>query len=191
MTRVIVTAIRQRAPFVNYLGQHIPNLEVVWDKTSNAMNTFMTACRMANDDPVIRLEDDICLTEDFLFKAYSAISERPNDVIQFFSRSKHDLTEGSRYKAGSSFSMNQCNYLPASVSAGLIEYYKIWKRKDEHPTGYDLLMADYFKDMKIKYWLHTPSLVDHAQVRSEIDPRRSRFRQSTTFVKPEYRGYPL
>ena len=191
MTRIVVTAIKRRSNFVDYLKSHIPNLEVVWDTTHNAMDTFLAACRYVGNDAVLRLEDDICLTKDFVYKAEKVIAERPNEVIHFFSRSKEDLLSGSRYAAGGSFSMNQCVYMPQGLSAQLADYYPFWQRKDIHPTGYDLMMGDYFKTKNMRYWIHTPSLVDHAEVVSEIDRRRSSKRQAKLFLDPELTNYPL
>jgi GR25 family glycosyltransferase involved in LPS biosynthesis len=191
MTRVVLTAIKNRSNFVDYLKSHIPDLEVVWDTTHNAMDTFIAACRYVGNDPVLRLEDDICLTKDFVNKAERAISQRPNEVIQFFSRSKDDLLIGSRYKAGGSFSMNQCVYHPQGISFELANFYDSWQRKDEHPTGTDLMMGDYFRTKNMRYWVHTPSLCNHAPIVSQIDRRRSSKRQAKLFVEPELTNYPL
>ena len=191
MTRVVVSAIRQRKPFVDYLQSHIPDLEVIWDTTQNAMDTFLTACRSTESDPVIRLEDDICLTRNWREKVEAEVLKRPTEVIHFFSRSKEDLQTGSRYRAGGSFSMNQCVYMPQGLCAELVKFYPLWERKDVHPTGYDLMMGDYFAKNKMRYWLHCPSLVEHASVVSQIDQRRSSKRQSKTFQDPELRNYPV
>jgi hypothetical protein len=190
MTRVIVTAVLPRAPFVEYLQRHIDGLEVVWDKHRDAMDTFLRATAQAGDDPVIRLEDDICLTKNWRDKIEAAIAERPNDVIQFFSRSKYDPIRGSRYKAGNTFAYNVCNYIPAGMSPKFIEHLNVWEDKEKHPTGYDLLMGDYLSKNHINYWLQVPSLVNHAVTISQIDRRRARSRQSTTFIEPELAGYP-
>jgi len=191
MTRVVVSAIPQRKPFVEYLQSHIPDLEIVWDTTQNAMDTFLTACRSTESDPVIRLEDDICLTRNWREKIEAEILNRPNEVIKFFSRSKEDIVIGSRYKAGGSYIMNQCVYLPYGIAPALADFYLGWKRKEEHPTGLDLMMGDYFAKNKMRYWLHCPSLVEHASVVSQIDQRRSSKRQSKTFQDPELRNYPV
>lgn len=190
MTRVIVTAVPQRYPYIEYLQHHIPDLEIVWDKHRNAMETFLRATRLSGNDPVIRLEDDICLTKGWREKIEALIAERPDDIIQCFSRSKYDPVRGSRYKAGATFAYNVCQYLPAGVSAGILEHYEVWEDKEKHPTGYDLLMGDYFSKTKRQYWLQVPSLVNHAITVSQIDRRRARSRQSTTFVNPELDHYP-
>jgi hypothetical protein len=43
------------------------------------------------------------------------------------------------------------------------------------------MMGDYFKQQKIRYWQHVPSLVQHAEGISLINPRRSGKRTSPTF----------
>ena len=118
-----------------------------------------------------------------IYKIALEIEKRPDDVIQFFSMRKDDLTIGSRYINGGRFCMNQCFYLPAGMSRDILDYMDSWGRYAEHPTGYDILMADFFKSRKIKYWNVCPNLVDHAQGKSRIDPRRSSKRQSFTFGK--------
>ena len=192
--KYIVTAIESRAENVEYLKAHIPNLEVVWDVRRDAMDTFLRGCKAGYGASVVRLEDDICLTKNFTAKAEAVIGCDPLQVIQFFSRSKYDLTLGSRFKNGGTFSMNQCYYLPEGISEHLVEFYNSaeWEaRKTEHPSGYDVMMAHMFKLERRKYLVSVPSLVEHAVAVSAIHPTRSRFRQSTTFENAELRGYTL
>lgn len=190
----MVTAIESRAENIEYLKAHIPDLEVVWDEKRDAMDTFLRACAASHGSSVVRLEDDVCLTVDFTAKAEAVIAKYPQHVIQFFSRSKYDLTVGTRFKNGGTFSMNQCYYLPEGTSEHLVEFYSSaeWEaRKIEHPSGYDVMMAHMFKLQRREYLVSVPSLVEHAVVVSEIHSTRSRFRQSTTFENPELRGYTL
>ena len=77
--------------------------------------------------------------------------------------------------------MNQCFYLPELYSKSIYEYYTTWDKKEEHPTGYDILIADFLKSRKEKYWIHVPSLVQHRKVKSIINSRRGNNRQSKTF----------
>ena len=191
MTRVIVTAVRAREPFIQYLYKHIPHLEVVWDKRQNAMDTFLRATELAGNDPVIRMEEDVCLTRHWNWKVEKEISQRPNEFINFFSRSKHDAGMGSHYRNGSRFNYNLCAYYPAGFAAGVLKHYSIWGDREKHPTGTDLMVADYLHSLKLNYWQVVPSLVDHAVTVSEIDRRRPRSRESTTFTEPELDGYPL
>lgn len=166
---------------LSYYIEHIPGLEICRDRTHNAMDTFFLSLEMAGDAPCVNMEDDIVLCDDFSERLSEQIRGHEDDVIQFFSMRKDDMTVGSRYINGSAFCMNQCFYLPAGMSRELLEFGKNWERIKEHPTGYDYLMADYFKLHKIKYWNVVPNLVDHLPMKSRINPRRSTKRQSYTF----------
>jgi hypothetical protein len=187
----ICTAVAERRPFVMYLEDHIPNLQVVWDKNKDPMETFTRAWKTYPDKPSLRLQDDLILCEGFLSKAHAVIQKHPNSVIQFFSMRTADIQTGTRWENGSNWIGNLCHYLPAGMAGEIYEFSKTWKRKEEHPTADDLLMADYFKENKIKYLLHCPNLVDHAEVYSVINRSRSKYRKSKTFVNPEYKHFPL
>lgn len=161
----------------------IPNLEICQDQKHDAMDTFIRSLIQAGESPCVHLEDDIVLCDDFYSKVLAEISKRPDDVIQFFSMRKDDITIGSRYIRGSAFCMNQCYYLPKGMGLDILEFSKRWGRYEEEPTAYDYLMGDYFKENKIRYWNVVPNLVDHLPVKSRINPRRSTKRQSLTFRK--------
>jgi hypothetical protein len=190
MTRVITTAVQERAAIIPYLQQHITDLKVVWDIDRNAMHSFIRACHAANGDAVIRTEDDILLTVDFREKAEAVIDVHGDTPIQFFSRSPKELVRKSRMKPGSTFLWNQCFYLPAGMSEQIANHLPDWDQRVRHPTGYDLLMADYFRRNKINYWLSLPPLVQHLPGVSAIDRRRPRRRLSETFLDPEWAGFP-
>ena len=187
-----MTAVKERHAGVEYLRQHIPALEVVWDETGDAMQTFVTACEaVSDDDGVVRLEDDICLTCGFVEKVEAVIGSHESDVVQFFSRSKYDHLTGARWST--TFSMNQCFYLPPGVSSQLAAFYtSSWWDAERliHPTGYDIMMTKMFRGQRRKHWISVPSLVEHATTPSLIKRGRSRWRQSMTFVDPELDGYP-
>lgn len=178
---ILIRAMKERSEYVDYLRERLPEAKFVFDEKKDAMETFLRSLREAGDKPCINMEEDIILTANFLEKVEKVINERPDEVIQFFSMRKDDLTIGSRYDYGRNFMMNQCFYLPAGYSKLIHDYYDKWGRKEEHPTGYDILIADFLKERKEKYWIHVPSLVQHRQCRSLINPRRSAFRQSLTF----------
>ena len=109
-TNRIVRAMRERKEYVDYITSRI-DVNVLYDTTGNAMETFLEALRMAGDEPCIHMEEDILLTSNFDEKIESVISENKDIVIQFFSMRKKDLTIGSRLESGRTFCMNQCFYL--------------------------------------------------------------------------------
>jgi GR25 family glycosyltransferase involved in LPS biosynthesis len=183
--RYIVRCVPERMDFVREMQKAIPQLEICEDRSRNSMTTFLDSLILAGNDPVVHLEDDVILCDRFVGRIEEAIAGHKNEVIQFFSMRKADLTIGSRYIAGSKFMMNQCVYLPEGYSRMILRYaYTIGReriRKD--PTGYDLLMAECFQRYKLKYWNHCPSLVEHRIAKSMINPRRSSKRQSLTFAR--------
>ena len=179
MTRIIIRAVKERANYVDYLTENIPDAEICWDKERNAMSTFLDALRMAGDDPVVHMEEDALLAKDFRNRLEAEIAKQPERVIQFFSMRKGDLEVGSRWDG--SFLMGQCFYLPAGYSRLLLNFYSIWKEREQHPTGLDTMVGHFLKKRKEKYWIHVPNLVDHRVGKSQIDPRRSSKRVSKTF----------
>lgn len=181
MTRLIIRAMRERQECVDYLSAHLPDAEFCFDQTRNAMDTFLSALDLAGDDPVVHMEEDIWLAEGFRDKLEAAIAEKPDSVIQFFSMRTKDLTIGSRWDYGYSFLMAQCFYVPAGMSKRIRDYFPGWAGIEKHPTGLDTMVADFFADNKIKYWIHVPSLVDHRVGPSMIDKRRKHTRVSKTF----------
>ena len=164
------------------MKKEIPNLIVLVDKKHDAMQNFLNAMTLS-DGPCVHLEDDVILCDDFYRKIRKVIEDHPNDVIQFFSMRKDDITIGTRYIHGSKFMMNQCFYLPAGLGPKIAEFWRNSPRQKEAGAPYDLLMADYFKEHKMRYLNWCPNLVDHLECKSRIDSRRSSKRQSLTFVK--------
>lgn len=180
--RYIIRAVKDRTEFIAYLQKHLPEAEWCFDKTRNAMDTFLEAMRMAGDGPCVHMEEDILLTRDFQKKIKAEIDKAPDEIIQFFSMREADLTKGSRYD--SSYMMNQCFYLPAGYSRMIHDFYAVWDGKVKDPTGTDTMINDWLKSRREKYWISVPSLVEHRVCKSAINPRRSSKRQSKTFKDP-------
>lgn len=185
--KIILKAMPERARYIREIKDQIPGLTIVFDQIRNAMDTFVRGLEAAGTSPALYLEDDIELCDGFLEKVQQVLTEHGDVPVQFFSRFKDDPVRGSRWMPGSSFSMNQCHYLPVGMSLSLLEYQRSgrWPRAEEHPTGYDLMMADFFKERGLQYWLHVPSLVQHREGRSLIGASRARARQSGTFTRSD------
>lgn len=181
MTRIIIRAMREREPFIAYLTQELPHAEWCFDQKRNAMDTFLRALEMAGSQSAVHMEDDTILCDGFVQKLEAAIAQHPHHVVQFFSMRSADLTVGSRWDGD--FMMGQCFYLPPGYSEQIRNYYEYWPNKEKHPTGLDTMVCDWLKFRRMKYWLHVPSLVDHRDCKSLINPRRSTKRQSKTFKK--------
>lgn len=186
--KIIVNTCKGREQFVEYLKERIPDLIVNFDDftdtgkfKSTAFFNYQRGWKLAGSDATVHLDDDILLCNNFTKKINEVISQRPNDVIQFFSMRKKDLEIGSRYENGANFMMQQCYYLPKGMSESIYnfsnEYYN--KTNDKYCPS-DGCMAEFFKRNKVKYWIHIPNLVDHRVAKSMIGNRSSK-RQSKTF----------
>lgn len=180
--RWIVKAVPERQDCVEYMKKHIPRLEVCWDEKRSAMDTFCRSLKMAGDDRCVHFEDDIWLAESFTAKAINAINARPSSVIQFFSMRQADIDVGSRWD--NNFIANLCVYFPKGYSRMVLQSFDAWwqKNKTVHPNGTDLVVRDFLRARKEKYWITVPNLVDHRVQKSAIDPRRSSKRTSKTFI---------
>jgi hypothetical protein len=179
MVKILIRAVKERGEFIDYLKKHLPQAEWCFDEKQDAMHTFIKGMRMAGDEPCIHMEEDIILTRDFVKKANKVITQKPFSLIQFFSMRKDDIRIGSRWDG--KFMMNQCHYNPPYYSNLITDYWERWDKKIDDPMGYDLMMQEFLKERKEKYWISVPSLVDHRVAKSMIDPRRSSKRQSLTF----------
>lgn len=187
MFKTIIRSCEGREEFAEYLmGKLAPLVPyIIVDDSQDAMKCFMRALDTAKHSPALHMEDDIILTKNFCEIVSQEIAKHPDQVIQFFSIRKKDLTEGTRIEVGARFLMGQCFYLPAGLSMALKAYRPSWKGIKEHPTGLDSMVMDYLKITKRKYIHHVPSLVQHRECVSKIDSRRSTKRQSPTFTNPD------
>jgi GR25 family glycosyltransferase involved in LPS biosynthesis len=178
--RIIIKAIKERNQYFDYLKEKIPMAEWCFDEQKSAYHTFVKGLRMAGDDPCVFMEDDVLVCDNFYNRLCSVIKQKPRNIIQFFSMRKDDHRIGSRWD--NKFCMNQCHYHPPKVSRFMADFADTWVNRKTDPNGYDLMMRDFMKSRKEKYWIHVPNLVDHRVGVSMIDKRRaSTNRQSFTF----------
>jgi len=180
----IIRAIDERREMVSELTARIPEAKVVWDKTRNAMDTFIAALAAAGDGPALHLEDDVILAPGFDRIASACIEQRPQTVINFFSRRKEDLnpkhlTAGGRWTRELWGAL--CFYLPQGYSKQLLSYFPVWPGFDKDPTGVDIMVSDFLKSRKERLWICLPNPADHRVGPSAIDRRRAKDRRSRTF----------
>jgi hypothetical protein len=178
---IIVRAVLpDRADFVEYLRGELPEAQFCFDKTRNAMDTFVSALDMAGEGAAIHMEDDAIIGKGFREAVAAAIRERPDNVVQFFSMRGADQTVGSRWDRN--FLGAICFYLPPGYSREIRNYFAVWPDKEKHPTGLDTMVGDWLRARREKHWIVAPSRVDHRVARSVIDPRRSSKRQAKNFI---------
>jgi len=184
---VVIQATRKRQPMVDYLLHHLPNACVVWGDDEHPMDTFLRSLTEA-DSGHLHLEDDCTLG-----KGFADIEQLVGDgttVVQFFSRLKEDSVKGTRWMSGSRWMYNVCCYIPAGMGQQIAEYAKTWRRMKEHPTGFDLLIADYLQATGQRFLNVVPSLVQHTPIQSTLGPR-ARNRISPLFTNPLLGAHPF
>lgn len=178
---VMTTAFGRRD--ISHLVEAVPCLVKCVDHNHDAMGNFLNSM-LYTDAPCVHMEDDIVLCDGFLEKVISAVRQYPDKVINFFSlRSKDYELRRPYLELGSRYMMSQCFYLPQGYGRMIADFYNVWNRKEEHPTGYDILMADFLKSRKEKYVQWFPHLVNHLECRSLINPSRSSKRTDKNFKK--------
>ena len=175
----VIRAVESRRAFVEETLKQIPDAIVYYDEFGDAMKSYLHVCKnIIKGQPAVLLEDDIVLTKDFKNKVEAVIREHPDTLINFFSLSKN-YTE-PHWKKGREYCMNQCEYFPEGFSLKVVEAYENWPKREEEPNAYDYLVGYAWGSSK-PYLVWCPSLVQHRQVKSIINPRRSSKRQSVTF----------
>lgn len=159
----------------------IPELKLCVDYNHDAMMNFLNSITFT-ENACIHLEDDVELCEGFYEKILAAVEQYPDRVINFFSLRKKDYEIGHPFEEkGAKYIGNCCYYLPKGYGQQIFEYYKRWPRRFEHPTGYDLLMADWMKENGIDYIQWFPHLVNHLYGTSLINSRRPKNRVDRRF----------
>jgi len=156
--------------------------EIIWDDDHDAYPTFLRALELQRDDDAWHFQDDAVLTSRWHEKAAWELQTHRGAIVQGFSRRKDDLTKGSRWMRGSGFNYGVCWFLPGIYAPELLAWAKEWQRPDGVRGWVDQMVADWMSVWCLRYWLVVPSLAQHKEGPSMIDPRRARSRQSRTFV---------
>ena len=165
------------------LDKSFEQIEGMYETCFNgkAMETFMKSIEMSQNEDCLNLEDDIILCDDFMNEVNKVVTKYPDKVISFFTlKDVKKTTEMS----GRTFCMNQCVYMPKWFNKILLDYYPRWKQTERgkaNPTGYDYMMGDLLSLLGVKYILSVPCLVQHMEMKSRINPKRSSKRQTKNF----------
>lgn len=180
--RYIARFVESRMGHLADYRREIPDIEIYVDRDRNPVGAFIEALKLAGDDACVQMEDDCILAYNFTDKLEREVKLHPDSFIQFFSMRGDDLTKGARWDRN--YIMGQCTYYPPGRAAELVRYFKnsFWDLNQHKVDGLDLLVAEFLKSKKEKYWICVPNLVDHIEGKSVIDPRRSSKRQSKTFI---------
>lgn len=185
----------ERIKCVERLSHEIPGLIVVEDTENKPMETFLKALTV-DSCPIVRLEDDIQLCDDFCNIIQQRISEAPNHIINFFGSCK-SKDKKSKWKKGKYFLWLQCCYFPAGYGEMIADYLPIWRETsskgimDIDPncgfytvdTLFDRMVGAWLDSRGESYYVSLPALVQHLPIISVINPKLSVYRQNKTFVE--------
>jgi hypothetical protein len=173
----------ERAKNAARLVARIPDARIHWDDEHDSYQAMINCLRLAGNDACLHMEDDVTLTTGFVAKLRAAVHGREDEVHQFYSMRKRDLTEGTRLIPGRDFSSTCCVYLPAGM-ADAADHLEAWPKRAEHPTWFDYALADYLASKRLNYRNHVPSLVQHNKWKSAIDRRRGTTNRNSPSFDP-------
>lgn len=184
MTRTMVMAVKwdpQRAARACHLSEQV-GAEIVWDTRRSALSTWRAMLRMAGDDPVICLQDDVRLCDDWRDKVEAVIAAHPDVLIQFFAQK----LKVAGLRSSGYFIMAQCYYLPAGGARDLLDFARNFA---PGRVAQDEIILFWLRATRQQFWLEAPSLVQHEPWTSVIDPTRSTGRRAR-FVDPSLAAKP-
>jgi len=129
---------------------------------------------------VLVIQDDAVLADDFVAGATNALRARPADPVCFYSARKEvpaAVAKGRPWVSfgGSSWLNAQAVALPADLAVAFVA----WAAQHEAEQGarwgksYDTRLAAFLVAHKRPMWVTAPSLVDHADVPSQMGHPRT------------------
>lgn len=158
----------------------IPSMELVYDRFHNIVDTYRLALAALGDSPGIIFEDDIIFCNGFLDKAKKEIAEHPDTLMQFFTGHLRNYTESQYIDDFVGFT--QSTYFPKGMAKDILSYSYMWHGLLKVFTGTDCIISAYRTYHKLKTWVVVPNLIQHMDLVSEVNPSRSKKRQSPNFI---------
>lgn len=181
--KVVIQAVswnHQRADNARHLAEQTGGT-IVWDTEHDPFGTFLRVLDAFGDEAGWLIEDDVTLCADWPERAAQVAAEHPEDVIRAFS-----LTTTRGWLPGLAFYSMACTYFPAGAARAILDYAGTLSRQTHRQEAldqlHDHLVGLWLDHLGRDYWLHTPSLVQHREWPSLVDPRgRAVSRLSPTF----------
>lgn len=148
------------------------NYELLLDEKHEFHKIFADQLLQIADDDVVLLEDDIVLCRDFESRITQAISERPCDIINFFSYPGEYIQSGY----SNNFWYNQCTYYPKEKLKLIGNYLKDnYIRLCTKPLKFwhqcvtvGHLRACALTELNQSIYIYRPCLVQHLDINSLI-----------------------
>jgi hypothetical protein len=177
---------------VDYLGLHLPDLEVTW-ATGDPVVDFAASVAAAGRDDLVHFEDDATLCVDFVARAAEAIGDGRRPVNFFhYSRPQHPEPTESQVRAGIEWWFNVGFFVPAELVPHLASYARSWPNPRGHPRSWmDAIVGDFLDACRRRNLVTVPALVQHTPLTSILHPGDdAKWRISNTFTCPELTGHP-
>lgn len=156
----------------------IPEALVVEDRDGAAVKCFIRSLEAADGEGHIHLEDDVEISSQYRQIIADGVAAFPDRLVSFFHIRK--TAQDRVVRPGKQFRMAQCFYIPGEWLPPLIAYAKRWL---VHPHDQDVLLADWMAENRLRWVTWHPCAVQHLAVTSQVDRRRSKYRQ-TLFFQP-------
>src|SRR5699024_4093605 len=135
--------------------------DIVWDRTKNIMDTFVSVLDEAGDDAALVVQDDVQLRDDWHPMATQAVEEHGEMLIQFFSIRASDVGRESYRNNASGYMMNQCYYLPRAMAAEAAEAARPSIEVHPGPTGSDACIQYCIRHARMHSSHRGPSMLQH------------------------------
>ena len=193
--RYYVQAIPQRAAYVQYLQQRLPNCTVHWDTQRNATLAFQELLALPGSEAAVFVEDDALLCQNFAEEAERRILLYPEAVHSFiflkldndpfFAPDRLSDYDGVLWDRPRRFVGTQGWYAPAGFAAELssmiaegrrnegefiptLAKFKQRTMRQRHPDNLpqDLLVSYFLYGRKERFAHWFPGLVNHREGQS-------------------------
>lgn len=160
-----------------------------YQEVSNGLadENLLYSLKVSNNEAHLNVEDDLIVSKRFWEIANDRIGRYPNNFISFFTL--RNIT-ADKWIRGKEWLMFQCLYIPKGHSNDIIAYYPTYLQSKRYKdlservknSCCDSFVSEYLASKKIKVLLAYPNLVQHRELKSRIDLRRSTKRQSHCFI---------
>lgn len=134
---------------ISHLLSIFPDAEVeVVRCEGNPMETFVAAM-LATNDGALFLEDDAEFSSAFQCAHLDELQFRRDHALTLFRR---DVREpGIYWLPGSKWLYNVAFWAPPGMGSAVTDYARTWRRRDEHPTGFDLIIRDWLVSRRYRF----------------------------------------
>lgn len=170
--------------FVRTTGERVLNesfsqidYELLIDYNHNSGKAFLEQLQYIStlDCDAVILEDDIILCKNFKKRIEKAISEHPNEIINFF-------TDPMKYfdsQYSIDFIYNQCTYYPKSIIGNI---HRVIIKRHFQNKSQEVMMKRYLSSTCSKHYRYRPCLVQHIDNGSLMNHNVNFCRRSPYFI---------